>query len=214
MFTGLIRYLGVLRNKESKDHLIELEIENKELVSDHLQLGDSVAVNGICLTVVAIAGNKFKVQAVSETQDRTTVIAWQIGQLLNLERPISMQSFLDGHLVTGHVDGVATITAMENRGQGKMIRLAIPKLYSKYIAEKGSVTLDGISLTVAEKRDDYSLTVAMIPHTFEQTAAQQWQVGSRLHLEVDLLARYLEALMLGKQSSDMDKNFLTEHGFY
>lgn len=217
MFTGLIKEVGTIQTVERKARVALLTINAPLVMEENVSLGDSIAVNGICLTVTGLLKNAFQVQAVYETEERSTVKNWQSGQKVNLERPLTLRTMLDGHLVTGHVDSVVTVKSVQMIGEAKKIIFSLSDSLSKYIAEKGSVTLDGISLTVAEKKANDSFAVAVIPHTLIQTNAQYWKVGNVVNLEVDIVARYLESLIAGnsdttKSSSSLSMTKLNELG--
>ena len=175
----------------------QLEIE-AECVLDGLQVGDSVNIDGACQTVVAVGEGGFAVETVAETLARTTLGTLGIGQVVNLERALRTDQRLGGHLVLGHVDGIARIRQRTERDGEHRFEIEPPPAFIRYIATKGSVALDGISLTVAEVRGD-AFTVAVIPHTFDNTTLSHRRAGDSVNLEVDVIARYVERL-LGEQS--------------
>jgi riboflavin synthase len=181
-----------------------------------VKLGDSIATNGVCLTVTALGQQSFQADLSGETLSRTLFGQYRQGQLVNLEKALLPTTRLGGHLVSGHVDGIASVVQIEKTGQSWQIWLQPPAGLSRYIAEKGSVTVDGISLTVNELKGDlFRLTI--VPHTARETTIQQFRNGSQLHLEVDLLARYLERLLQGRQpsadTSSVTMNLLQQSGF-
>jgi riboflavin synthase len=194
VFTGLIFERGTLQSMQTSGGVWRLGVEAPRLSRENVTVGDSVAVNGICLTVVEIAGAHFYLEAVSETQTRTTLDEWRIGQFLNLEPALKVGDRLDGHWVAGHVDGVARVCSIVPEGGARRVGFEAPPALAKYIAEKGSVALDGISLTVASLQPPHGFSVAIIPHTVGQTQAGAWRKGQNANLEVDLIARYLEQL--------------------
>lgn len=172
-------------------------------------LGDSIATNGVCLTAVALIGNGFKADVSRETLDLTTLHALQPGSPVNLEKALTLNTRLGGHLVSGHVDGVGKV--LERRDDARSIRFVLqaPPALAKYIAHKGSICVDGVSLTV-NRVDGNRFDLNIVPHTLQETIMQDYQPGSRVNLEVDLIARYLERLMLGEQAADSSASGLTE----
>ncbi len=193
MFTGLIeavgKVAGVTHAKAgSAGRLVRLRI--KAPFSSELQIGESVAVEGVCLTMVARGKGWFEVDVVPETLDRTMLGDLEVGGLVNLERALKIGDRLGGHFVQGHVNGVGRV---EDGGRG--LRISFPHPLRRYIAEKGSITISGVSLTVAMVGSDF-FEVALIPHTLKSTTLGHAKVGDRVNLEVDLLARYLDVLKL------------------
>jgi len=187
MFTGLVEQLGVLV-AISGGAVTELEIEAP--IAAELSRGDSIAVNGVCLTVRGTDGARFRVDTVDETLRRTTLGALEVGARVNLEPAMLASGRLGGHFVLGHVDGVATVTRVAQSGE---IDVVIGEGLARYVVEKGSVALDGVSLTVA-RLDRDTITIALIPETREATTLGAVAVGSRLNVEVDILAKHLERL--------------------
>lgn len=193
MFTGIITDIGKISAQEVRAGLTRLTIETAYDPAG-IEIGASIACAGPCLTVVETGANWFAVELAPETLSRTTATGWQVGSRLNLERALRIGDELGGHLVTGHIDGVGAI--VERRVDGEAIRFAfdVPAALSRFIAAKGSVALDGISLTVNEVEGN-RFGVSLIPHTLEKTTAGDWQVGGSVNLEVDLMARYAQRLM-------------------
>jgi riboflavin synthase len=193
MFTGLITAIGTItaahETAGGKRLTIVSEYEN-------LVLGESIACNGACLTVVAINGGNFDVELSSETLACTEKTYWQEGGTLNLERALQVGDRLGGHFVTGHVDGLAELMSITPHGDCFALTLRAPQALSKFIAAKGSVTLNGISLTVNRVEND-DFEVMIIPHTWQHTTLNTLQPNAHLHLEIDLLARYLERVHRG-----------------
>ena len=186
-----------MRGRVRRGAFQQLEIE-AERVLDGLQVGDSVNIDGVCQTAVSIEENSFAVETVAETLTRTTLGTLGVGQAVNLERSLRADQRLGGHLVLGHVDGIARIRQRTERDGEHRFEIEPPPALDRYIAPKGSVALDGISLTVAEVRGD-AFTVAVIPHTFDNTTLSHRRTGDSVNLEVDVIARYVERL-LGEQS--------------
>ncbi len=190
MFTGIITHTGIITSSEQRDDL------RATVACDFardLRIGESVAVNGTCLTVAEKQDGQFAVDISGETIARTAP-RWQKNARANLERSLKLGDTLDGHIVTGHVDGVATIIDITSAGGSYIVCLEAPAAFSRYIAAKGSVTLDGISLTV-NKIDGNRFWVNIIPHTWEHTTLKDRKEGDALNLEIDLMARYAERLL-------------------
>lgn len=190
MFTGLIADIGTITAATVQAGGVRLSIASH---FPDILLGESIACNGACLTVVAIDGGTFDVELSPETLARTEKSYWQRGSTLNLERALNVGDRLGGHFVTGHVDGVAELLTLQEDGGCFALTLRAPAALSKYIATKGSVTLNGISLTVNRVEGD-DFDVMIIPHTWAHTTLHTLQPHARLHLEIDLLARYVERL--------------------
>ena len=196
MFTGLISAVGTVRSVGRRQHVVRIEIEvgTERFWDGALRIGDSVAADGVCLSVVAHTGNSFEVEAVPETAAKTTVAHWRPGRAVNLERALRVGDRLDGHWVAGHVDATAEVVAVHREGDARRIQFACPAHLGKYITEKGSVALDGVSLTVAECPASDRFVVAVIPETLRATHWRDLKAGARVNMEVDLLARYLDRL--------------------
>lgn len=193
MFTGLIEEVGRVRRLERRGQLQRLEVAAELVVTD-TRVGDSININGACQTAVEVNGDGFWVESVEETLRRTTLGELRVGEAVNLERAVQPQSRLGGHLVLGHVDGVGQVRRFDQGGAEWRLQIVPPPDLARYIAGKGSITIDGISLTVAAVEAD-SFTVSVIPHTLENTNLTRRRAGGRVNLEVDLLARYLERLL-------------------
>jgi riboflavin synthase len=193
MFTGLVEERGVVAGVERREGSARLAVVAPR-VRDGLAVGDSVAVNGACLTVVALSEDGFAVDCVAETLRRTALGALAPGDGVNLERALPVGGRLGGHIVQGHIDGVGTVAEAWADGDSTVLRIAAPPELLRYVVEKGSVAVDGVSLTVAERLED-SFTVALIPHTMAETTLGPAALGRTVNLEVDLLAKYVEALV-------------------
>ncbi len=191
MFTGIISHLGSISRKET-DQLI---ITAPEDLIKKLSLGMSIAVDGICLTVTSFSAkeNVFSIDYMPETAHRTNIQHLHDGDLVNLELPVTAETLFAGHIVQGHVDDVAQIQEIKNDGNSRVFRFSINPKIAKYIVEKGSITVNGISLTVIEVGEDF-FTVGIIPHTWEVTMLHTMKVGDFVNIEVDILAKYLERL--------------------
>ena len=193
MFTGIIEELGTIRRMTSSPKGARVEVTAGTILSD-ARLGDSIAVNGVCLTVVDQGPDWFAADVSEETLRRTSLKQMRIGTRVNLERPLTPSSRLGGHIVQGHVDGVGEFVEARPSGDGWVVRVRFPKDLGRYIVEKGSIAVDGISLTVASLGDDY-FEIAIIPHTWKMTNLGSLDRGAALNLEVDVIAKYVERMM-------------------
>lgn len=216
MFTGIIQAIGNIADKEPKGSDMRLHITTGKLDLTDVQLGDSIAVNGVCLTAVELPGDGFWADVSGETLNRTGLGSLESSHPVNLEKALTPTTRLGGHLVSGHVDGVGTVTERVDDGRSVRFRIKVPDELAKYIAEKGSLCVDGISLTVnAVKGAEFDLNI--VPHTLKETIMSTYKVGTCVNLEVDLIARYLERLLLGESAANPDSGittaFLAEHGF-
>jgi len=194
MFTGIVEELGrVAAIQALPDNAIRITIEGPTVLSD-ANLGDSICVNGVCLTVAEQNGDQFTADVMSETINRTTIGDLLAGSKVNLERPVTLATRLGGHLVQGHVDAVGTVSAREHSENWDVVTITPPKELLKYVVEKGSITIDGTSLTVSAVTDS-TFSVSLIPATLEKTTLGIRQIGDRVNLEVDVLAKYVEKLV-------------------
>jgi riboflavin synthase len=193
MFTGLVEEIGSIAAIAPADGGLRVAIR-ASVVRDGLAIGDSVAINGACLTAVELHPDGFVIDAVAETLRRTTLGDAQPGDRVNLERALAFGARVGGHLVQGHIDGTGTVVAATPDGAGRILRIDADPALMRYVVEKGSIAVDGVSLTVAA-RDGTGLTIALIPHTIGATTLGADRVGSRVNLEVDLVAKYIEALV-------------------
>ena len=198
MFTGLIEGVGSLAGREMRGGDARLHVDVGTLRFDDVKLGESIAVNGVCLTVVAFDQRSFEADASNETLALTTLGGLAVGGPLNLERAMRADDRLGGHLVNGHVDGVGRVLRIEPDARAQRWTFAAPQPLQRYIAQKGSICVDGVSLTV-NAVDDGGFEVALVPHTIAHTAFARVSVGDAVNLEVDLVARYVERLLQGPE---------------
>ena len=200
MCTGIVEELGaivsVTPTASDGEKAVRLVVEGPLVVSD-VAAGDSIAVSGVCLTVVDAAGGCFATDVMRETLSRSTLGAATAGTPVNLERAVTLQSRLGGHLVQGHVDGTATLLARDSTPQWDVVRFALPAHLARYVVQKGSIAVDGVSLTVVEAGED-SFTVSLIPTTLHRTTLGSKQIGGVANLEVDVMAKYAERLLAAR----------------
>ena len=201
MFTGIVAELGTVSATNPLDGGMRLVIDATSTLTG-LEVGDSVAVNGVCLTVVSHTATNFAVQVVDESLARSALGSVGVGSLLNLERPLAADGRFDGHIVQGHVDDVGVVVSIDAEGEASRVRITIPGNLDRYIVEKGSITVDGTSLTVTavsdRGADDPWFEIVLIPHTLDMTVFRSIASGSQVNLEVDVIAKYVER-MLGTQ---------------
>ncbi|MFC3813518.1 riboflavin synthase [Lysobacter sp. GCM10012299] len=194
MFTGIIEGVGRLAHTERRGGDVRLTVDVGTLAFDSVKLGESIAVNGVCLTVVEFDATSFAADASNETLSLTTLGALKTGAVLNLERAMRPTDRLGGHLVSGHVDGLGSVASVTEDARAQRWRFNAPAPLLRYIAKKGSICVDGVSLTVNEVDAD-GFEVALIPHTVANTAFAKTAVGDAVNLEIDLVARYVERLL-------------------
>lgn len=218
MFTGIIEAVGKIARMEPKGGDMRLRIQTGKLGLADVKLGDSIAVNGVCLTVVELPGDGFWADVSVETLNHTSFKQLKTGSPVNLEKALTPQTRLGGHLVSGHVDGLGEIVSRHEDARSIHFKVKAPDALAKYIAHKGSICVDGISLTVnAVNGAMFDLNI--VPHTALETTVVQWQPGVQVNLEVDVIARYLERLLLGEKAADPKQEggitlgFLAENGF-
>ncbi len=197
MFTGIVAEVGRVVEATETATGRRLVIEAKQ-TRDGLEIGDSIAINGTCLTAVALHGDGFAVEAVQETLDRTNLGELSTGSPVDLERPVPATGRLDGHVVQGHVDGVGVVESVAAEGDARRVRVAAEPGLLRYVAEKGSIAVDGVSLTVTAV-DGGGFEVVLIPHTLDVTVLGGRRPGDRVNLEVDILAKYVERLLEGSR---------------
>lgn len=216
MFTGIIQSVGTIAATQPRGGDMRLRIQTGKLDLGDVQLGDSIAVNGVCLTAVELPGDGFWADVSGETLQRTGIGKLDMGSKVNLEKALTPTTRLGGHLVSGHVDGVGRVTRRYDDGRSVRFHIQAPDELARYIAEKGSICVDGISLTVnAVNGAEFELNI--VPHTLQETIMGTYKPGTEVNLEVDLIARYLERLVLGDKAaqpgSGISEAFLAEHGF-
>jgi riboflavin synthase len=213
LFTGLIEDLGTLRELRRGDGEVRLTVATA-LPMAELTMGESIAINGICLTVVAFGNGAFSADVSAETVARTTLAELSPGHRVNVERALRLSDRLGGHMVSGHVDGVGAVVERAREGNATRFTFRVPAEIARYLVSKGSVAVDGISLTVnSVSGETFSLTI--IPHTLAMTTLQALTVGGRVNIEADIIGKYVERfLRLGEsKENEIDRQFLAKHGF-
>ena len=211
MFTGIIEEIGTVVTMTRGARSFSLEVRAQKVLED-TKIGDSISTNGVCLTVTELSENSFKADVMPETVSRTALQELTAGSLVNLERALSLQTRLGGHIVTGHIDGTGRISQRRNDDNALWISIECAPSLLRYIVEKGSITIQGVSLTVA-RVDESSFAVSLIPHTQSVTTLHNLRIGSLVNLETDIIAKYVEK-MLGKNSSEGIMNTLEKAGFF
>lgn len=198
MFTGIVEGVGKVVSFEEKKAAWLLKLQAPEFIAESLSDGDSLACNGCCLTLVGRDGNELSFELLEETIRLTSFEGVKSGSLINLERSLAANARLGGHFVTGHVDTRSKVEVFEQRGKNVYLKVAVPEEFANYVVYKGSVAIDGISLTIAEAHKD-SLAVWLIPHTLEVTNLSECKAGKLVDLEFDILAKYVEKIATGNR---------------
>ncbi|MDY5774722.1 MAG: riboflavin synthase [Lachnospiraceae bacterium] len=216
MFTGIVEEMGTIAGIQKGAKSAVLTIQAEKVFSD-IHIGDSIALNGVCLTVTSFNGNTYTADVMNETLRRSSLGSLTIGSKVNLERAMAANGRFGGHIVSGHIDGTGTITKVEKDDNAIWYTIAAEENLMKYIVEKGSIAIDGISLTVA-KRSDMDFAISMIPHTAKETVLSQKKPGDIVNLENDIVGKYIEQLMHyekkeEKKESRLTKEFLLRAGF-
>ena len=218
MFTGIIQAIGTIAALENRGGDMRIIVDTGKLPLADVSLGDSVAVSGVCLTAVELDGNRFHADVSGETLGLTTMGALKAGDQVNLEKALTLETRLGGHLVSGHVDGIGTVVSRQEDSRSVRFTLRAPDELARYIATKGSICVDGVSLTVnAVNGAEFELNI--VPHTLQETTLAEFQPGHKVNLEVDLVARYLERLLQGDMaavpgsSGQITREILAEYGF-
>ncbi|MDG3087318.1 riboflavin synthase [Vibrio hannami] len=218
MFTGIIEAVGTLTAITPKGEDISITVESGKLDMSDVNLGDSIATNGVCLTVTSYTENSYTADLSLETLNKTGFAQYSVGDKVNLEKAMLPTTRFGGHIVSGHVDGVGTIVERNQVGRAIEFWVEMPSDLMRYVAPKGSVTVDGISLTVNDLRKN-SFKLTIVPHTTEETTIDNFNVGRKVNLEVDVLARYMERLLLANRTerelpeSRITMDFLQKNGF-
>ncbi|RJQ24913.1 MAG: riboflavin synthase [Peptococcaceae bacterium] len=215
MFTGIIEELGILQKINRGADSAQLVISARKILED-MRVGDSVAVNGVCLTAAAFSSRDFAADVMAETLSRTDLGRLKPGYFVNLERSVRLGDRLGGHLVSGHIDGTGTIVRQEKYDIAVVVTIQAPAAITRYLIEKGSVAVDGISLTVVEVTGE-QFSVSLIPHTARNTTLGHKKIGHTVNLEADIIGKYVEKFLDSRQETGRESkitlDFLAEHGF-
>ncbi len=215
MFTGIIESVGRIEKIEPRQGDLRLTIAVGKLDMSDVALGDSIACNGVCLTAIAFDQHRYTADVSGETMRLTTIGQLQVGTEVNLEKALTPSSRLGGHLVSGHVDGLGEVTSVSRDSRSVRFTIKAPDEIAHYIAKKGSICVDGVSLTVNQINGS-AFELNLVPHTVAETTAAHYQVGTQVNLEVDLLARYLERLLTGQKNestANITTSLLQRSGF-
>jgi len=210
MFTGIIESVGQVVAVEPVEGDVRLHIDTAGLPMDAVQLGDSIATNGVCLTVIEKTATGYRADVSVESLDLTTIREWTAGTTVNLERALTPESRLGGHIVSGHVDGIGEVVSRHPDARSERFLIRVPANMAKYIAHKGSITIDGTSLTV-NSVNGCEFDVNIVPHTIANTVMGRYEPGTKLNLEVDVIARYLERLLLGDKAAEPNVDDSNKH---
>jgi riboflavin synthase len=201
MFTGIIEEIGKITNITPISNGKRLKVKAKRVIAD-LAINDSISISGVCLTVIKLDDATFTVEAVGDTLKKTTIHQFRINTLVNLERALSLSDRLGGHLIQGHVNGIGKISAIQKRGDNWFFKFTLPKNQLKYVIQEGSISIDGVSLTVANL-NNVQIGISIIPHTFKNTIFQFYRLGQKVNIETDFMARYVENFVAhGKLSAN------------
>lgn len=212
MFTGIIEEIGTVKNFKILSENAEISIECSNVLKD-TKIGDSIAINGVCQTVVSMTDNSFTAEVSKETLNVTNFTELKIGDKVNLERAMALNARVGGHLVSGHVDSCAKFVSAVKNSDFYDMKFEVTPEAARYIINKGSVTINGISLTVAEIQGN-TIKIAVIPHTFENTNLAILKSGDKVNVETDVFAKYVEKFLLNEKTTSMiSENFLKENGF-
>ena len=214
MFTGIIEELGTVKSVRPGADSAVVQVEAR-VVTEGLKTGDSVAVNGVCLTVVSFTKTDFSAEVMAETLRKSGLGGLKAGDRVNLERALRLTDRLGGHMVSGHIDGVGVVESVVKEDIARVFKVRAPAEVLRYVIKKGSIAVDGISLTVSDLTDD-SFSVSIIPHTAAMTTLGYRNPGDKVNLEPDMIVKYVERLLSGGESKapgGLSKSFLAEHGF-
>jgi riboflavin synthase len=216
LFTGIVQEVGKLKDRMSTSKKYQLVIEGREVLNN-VSKGDSIAVNGVCLTVVNYTEKSFTADVMPETLKATNLSNLKKGSDINLEQSVQPDGFFGGHLVTGHVDGIGRVKDIRSEENARIVQISAEERLTDYMVDKGSVALNGVSLTIV-KMEPNSLTVSLIPETWSHTNFENLTIGDQINVETDLLGKYVVKMMKKWQNSDqsksnIDKDFLSQNGF-
>lgn len=211
MFTGLIEEIGTIEQIQKHRGTLRFTLSVKEVVKD-LAIDDSVALNGVCLTVVEFSKSNFQVEAVEETLNKTTFGSLKNGSQINLERSLRFSDRMGGHFVQGHVDAVGEVAAVQRQEGGVLLSIKLPAHLLKYVISEGSIAIDGVSLTIARLKEN-QITISLIPHTLDKTTLANLKVADNVNIEVDLIGKYVERILTRPNQSKISEEWLEERGY-
>ncbi len=211
MFTGIIEEIGTVKKVDKNPRSVALTIEASKVLED-TKLGDSIATDGVCLTVTHLTNQTFTIDIMYETLNRSTMKAVKTGSKVNLERALTLNTRLGGHMVSGHIDGVGTIKSIKKDDIAHILTIQASENVMRYLLEKGSIAIDGISLTVAS-HDSSTFKVWVIPHTKDETTLLNKKIGDEVNLEADMIGKYVEKLFPDKKENGIDEAMLKKYGF-
>lgn len=211
MFTGIVEEIGIVEQITPMSDGVRLEIRGRRVLDD-LKIEDSIAVDGVCQTVVGCTDHSFTVEAVGETLQKTTLPFFKPGRMVNLERSLTLNTRLGGHLVQGHVNGIGLVSRFHSRGENYFLEIQLPADLQKYCIREGSIAVDGISLTIATLTET-KIGINIIPYTVENTTLKERKAADRVNIEVDVLARYIEQLLHRKAPGGLSLNDLKKWGY-
>lgn len=204
MFTGLVEEIGVISSIQNINNALYINVTANKIIKG-LKIGDSIAINGACQTVIDLKGNEFKVYASNETVNVTNFLSYKKGSFVNLERPLKLDARLDGHIVSGHIDTTAKIYAIRQIAETREFEFEIDMKYKNQLVPKGSISVDGISLTIADVTDN-KFKITVIPHTYNSTTMKYLKIGDRVNIETDIIGKYIENYL---SSNDNINNNIT-----
>lgn len=214
MFTGIIEEIGKIKKTEQIAGGLSIKIEAKKITED-ISVNDSICIDGVCLTATKIENSGFWVDAVGATMEKSTFKEIKNFSSVNLERSVRLNDRLGGHLVQGHVNGVGTISEIKKPGENYLLKISVPDQLEKYLIKEGSIAINGISLTIADVIKNI-ITISVIPHTWRNTTLQYNQLNDKVNIEIDILAKYVEKLLIKNNShkkNDLSENWLKELGY-
>ncbi|PAB59914.1 riboflavin synthase [Anaeromicrobium sediminis] len=211
MFTGLVEEIGRVKNITKDNKGAHIVIKAEKILED-VKLGDSISTNGVCLTVTSFSKDEFTAYAMPETMNKTNLSLLKSNDLVNLERALKLGDRLGGHMVSGHVDGVGKIVNIRDDSNARIFEIEVERTLTKYIVPKGSIGIDGISLTVVDTKEN-RFSVSIIPHTKEETTLYTRKIGHRVNIECDFLGKYVEKALNYTAKSNIDESFLKLNGF-
>ena len=212
MFTGIIEEIGIVKQFSKRSNQAAITVECKKVL-ENTKIGDSIAINGVCQTVIELSSNSFSAEISAETLNVTNFTSLKTGEKVNLERALTLQSRLGGHIVSGHIDGTAKLKTIQKDIDFYNLTFELDKNLMKYVVKKGSITINGISLTIADTLSN-GFKTAIIPHTFENTALNCLNYNDFVNIETDILAKYVENFLSTNNNSVIDEDFLKGNGFF